>query len=154
MKGPYSICYAISTSDDPLGSYYRYEFLRPLFPDYPRPAVWPDGYYVPTSTGDDVIEKHACVVERNAVPPPVVVRAMTADDRAWRTTGVVQLPALTRTIRIDYAALSLTIPERVRFRYRLEGWETSWHDAATRRRRFASCARCNTRLPCFRVSTP
>ena len=67
LKGPYSICYAISTSDDPMGPYYRYEFLRPLFPDYPRPAVWPDGYYVPTSTGDDVIEKHACVVERNAM---------------------------------------------------------------------------------------
>ncbi len=50
-----------------LGAYYRYEFLRPLFPDYPRPAVWPDGYYVPTSTGDEVIEKHACVVERNAM---------------------------------------------------------------------------------------
>ncbi|HQX80351.1 MAG TPA: hypothetical protein PKW63_01275 [Vicinamibacterales bacterium] len=62
--GPYSICYAISTTDDPTGEYYRYEFLRPLFPDYPRPAVWSDGYYVPTSTGDDVIEKHACVVER------------------------------------------------------------------------------------------
>jgi hypothetical protein len=67
LKGPYSICYAVSTTDDPLGSYYRYEFLRPLFPDYPRPAVWPDGYYVPTSTGDDVIEKHACVVERAAM---------------------------------------------------------------------------------------
>ena len=65
--GPYSICYAVSTSDDPLGSYYRYEFLRPLFPDYPRPAVWPDGYYVPSSTGDEVIEKHACVVERSAM---------------------------------------------------------------------------------------
>jgi hypothetical protein len=63
-KGPYSMCYAISTSPDPLGSYHRYEFLRPLFPDYPRPAVWPDGYYVPTSTGDEVIEKHACVVDR------------------------------------------------------------------------------------------
>jgi hypothetical protein len=67
LKGPYSICYAISRTDDPMGSYYRYEFLRPLFPDYPRPAVWPDGYYVPTSTGDEVIEKHACVVERNAM---------------------------------------------------------------------------------------
>lgn len=67
LKGPYSMCYAISTSDDPMGSYYRYEFLRPLFPDYPRPAVWPDGYYVPTSTGDEVIEKHACVVERSAM---------------------------------------------------------------------------------------
>ncbi len=64
-KGPYSMCYAVSTSADPLGTYYRYEFLRPLFPDYPRPAVWPDGYYVPTSTSDDIIEKHACVVDRN-----------------------------------------------------------------------------------------
>ena len=62
--GPYSMCYAVSTGPDPLGSWYRYEFLRPLFPDYPRPAVWPDGYYVPTSTGDDVIQKHACVVDR------------------------------------------------------------------------------------------
>ena len=62
---PYSMCYAISAGPDPFGPYYRYEFLRPLFPDYPRPAVWPDGYYVPTSTGDDVIEKHACVVERS-----------------------------------------------------------------------------------------
>lgn len=63
-QGPYSMCYAVSTGSDPLGPYYRYEFLRPLFPDYPRPAIWPDGYYVATSTGDDVIQKHACVVER------------------------------------------------------------------------------------------
>lgn len=64
------MCYAISATGDPLGAYYRYEFLRPLFPDYPRPAIWTDGYYVPTSTSDDRIspevatEKHACVVDR------------------------------------------------------------------------------------------
>ncbi len=69
--GPYGICYAVSTSSDPMGSYYRYEFLRALFPDYPRPAIWNDGYYVPTSTTDDRIsetvatQKHACVVERD-----------------------------------------------------------------------------------------
>jgi hypothetical protein len=69
-QGVYSMCYAISTTSDPLGPYYRYEFLRPLFPDYPRPAVWPDGYYVPTSTGDNRIsptvatQKHACIVDR------------------------------------------------------------------------------------------
>jgi hypothetical protein len=68
--GVYAMCYAISTSPDPLGSYYRYEFLRAYFPDYPRPAVWPDGYYLPSSTGDNRIsptvatQKHACVVER------------------------------------------------------------------------------------------
>ena len=64
-NGPYSMCYAVSATEDPLGAYHRYEFKRPLFPDYPRPAIWPDGYYVPTSTGDDVIQKHACVVERD-----------------------------------------------------------------------------------------
>src|SRR5262245_27377658 len=62
--GSYAMCYAISTGPDPLGSYYRYQFVRPLFPDYPRPAVWPDGYYVPTSTGDTVIQKQAFVVDR------------------------------------------------------------------------------------------
>ncbi len=61
---PYSVCYAVSTGDDPLGPYYRYEFRRKLFPDYPRPAIWPDGYYVPTSTGDEVIQKHVCIAER------------------------------------------------------------------------------------------
>ncbi|MFT5141976.1 MAG: hypothetical protein ACI80V_001607 [Rhodothermales bacterium] len=65
--GSYAMCYAISTSSDPFGTWHRYEFVRPLFPDYPRPAVWPDGYYVPTSTGDNVIEKHACVVDRSAM---------------------------------------------------------------------------------------
>ena len=63
-SGAYAMCYAISVTADPMGAWYRYEFIRPLFPDYPRPAIWPDGYYVPTSTGDDVIEKHACVADR------------------------------------------------------------------------------------------
>lgn len=62
--GTYCMCYAISTGPDPFGPYYRYEFKRTLFPDYPRPAVWPDGYYTSTSTGDEVIEKHAYVVDR------------------------------------------------------------------------------------------
>jgi hypothetical protein len=63
-KGSYGMCYAISTGADPFGPYYRYYFVRPLFPDYPRPAVWPDGYYLPTSTGDNVVQKQDCVVDR------------------------------------------------------------------------------------------
>jgi hypothetical protein len=61
---PFAMCEAVSVGADPLGPYHRYEFPRRLFPDYPRPAIWPDGYYVPTSTGDDVIQKHACVADR------------------------------------------------------------------------------------------
>ncbi len=70
QPGPYAMCYAVSVTSDPLGAYYRYEFQRPLFPDYPRPAIWPDGYYNPTSTSDnrlpDVItQKHDCIADRN-----------------------------------------------------------------------------------------
>src|SRR4051794_30475939 len=68
--GTYGMCYAISTGTDPLGPYHRYAFERPLFPDYPRPAVWIDGYYNPTSSSDNRIsetvatQKHACVADR------------------------------------------------------------------------------------------
>ena len=63
-EGVYAMCYAVSTGPDPLGTYYRYAFERTLFPDYPRPAIWIDGYYVATSTGDDVIQKHVCIADR------------------------------------------------------------------------------------------
>lgn len=63
--GTFTMCYAVSASEDPLGPYYRYAFERKLFPDYPRPAVWPDGYYLPTSTGDEVIQKHTCIADRS-----------------------------------------------------------------------------------------
>ena len=58
------MCYAVSGGADPLGPFHRYVFDRTLFPDYPRPAIWPDGYYTPTSTGDDVIQKHVCIADR------------------------------------------------------------------------------------------
>lgn len=69
-QGPYAMCYAVSATSDPLGPYYRYEFQRPLFPDYPRPAIWPDGYYNPTSTSDNLLpevitQKHDCIADRN-----------------------------------------------------------------------------------------
>jgi hypothetical protein len=69
FAAPYAMCYAVSATPDPLGPWYRYEFERPLFPDYPRPAVWPDGYYNPTSTSDNylpdvVTQKHECIADR------------------------------------------------------------------------------------------
>ncbi len=64
---PFGMCYAVSQTSNPLGRYFRYDFARKLFPDYPRLGVWPDGYYLGTSTGDTVIQKHACVADRAAM---------------------------------------------------------------------------------------
>jgi hypothetical protein len=42
---PFLQCVAVSTTGDPTGSYNRYSFSYPNFPDYPKMAVWPDAYY-------------------------------------------------------------------------------------------------------------
>ena len=46
------------------------------------------------------------------------------------------LPARVRDLEIDYTALSLVAPEKVLFRYKLEGWDSDWQDAGTRRQAF------------------
>ena len=40
-----SMCYAVSETGDPTGSYFRYEFPFADFPDYPKLGVWHDAYY-------------------------------------------------------------------------------------------------------------
>lgn len=37
---------AVSVTPDPLGEYYCYAFEFELFNDYPKMAIWPDGYYI------------------------------------------------------------------------------------------------------------
>jgi signal transduction histidine kinase len=48
----------------------------------------------------------------------------------------LKLPALTRSLQIDYTALSLSVPERVQFRYLLEGSDKVWQEPGTRRQAF------------------
>lgn len=43
---PNYILVAVSQTEDPTGSWYRYGFTFPYMPDYPKYGVWPDGYYV------------------------------------------------------------------------------------------------------------
>lgn len=45
-KGSNTLCFAVSQTPDPLGSYFLYAFATPDFPDYFKVGVWPDGYYV------------------------------------------------------------------------------------------------------------
>lgn len=47
-SGPFYECVAVSQGSDPTGSWYRYAFLisNTKMDDYPKLAVWPDGYYM------------------------------------------------------------------------------------------------------------
>jgi ligand-binding sensor domain-containing protein/signal transduction histidine kinase len=73
---------------------------------------------------------------RNVVAPPVHLERLAADGTAIDASQPVRLRPLTRDIEIDYTALSLAEPRKVRFRYRLEGFDSDWRDAGTRRQAF------------------
>ena len=70
-------------------------------------------------------------LRHNPLEPPVAIRSMVADDRTYSNFSPARLPALTRSIRFDYAALSLSIPERVRFRYKLDGLDSKWREVGS-----------------------
>ncbi len=72
----------------------------------------------------------------NTMAPPVVIHSVLVDGRPVVGASPVELPPRTGKIEIHYDGLSFQAPEKVRFRYRLEGFEASWVDAGTRRSAF------------------
>jgi signal transduction histidine kinase/ligand-binding sensor domain-containing protein len=74
-------------------------------------------------------------LSKNLIPPPVSIRALKADGKEYSAGGAT-LPPVTTAIEIDYTALSLSIPERVQFRYKLEGVDKDWESPGTRRAAF------------------
>ena len=73
---------------------------------------------------------------RNPFAPPVYVVRMVVDHRNYNIDGATRLQHSPREVEIDYSASSYVVPERVRFRYRLSGYDTEWTDAGTRRQAF------------------
>jgi PAS domain S-box-containing protein len=69
----------------------------------------------------------------NTVPPPVHIEQLLVDGRAVDLHETVDLPPSGGGLELHYTATSLLIPERVTFRYRLEGYDRDWVDAGTRR---------------------
>ena len=78
----------------------------------------------------------------NKFPPPVHIEQIVADHKTYDATSDanrrVSLPPRVRDLQIDYTALSLVAPEKVLFRYKLEGWDRDWQDVGTRRQAFYS----------------
>jgi signal transduction histidine kinase/streptogramin lyase len=74
----------------------------------------------------------------NALPPPVHVEGVIADRKNYPPRKDLRLPPLTRDLEIDYTALSFVVPQKVRFRYRLEGRDAGWQEPGTRRQAFYS----------------
>lgn len=66
-------------------------------------------------------------------PPRLVLKSLSVGERQFELVDALSLPAGTRNLEIAYTALSFVHPERLRFRYRLEGVDESWVDVGGRR---------------------
>ncbi|MBS1850321.1 MAG: hypothetical protein JST79_05380 [Acidobacteria bacterium] len=103
----------------------------------PQAALAPDGklWFV----NDTVVQMvDPGRLARNEIQPPVHIQQIIADRKGYSPGRELHFPALTHDIQIDYTALSLVMPERVRFRYRLEGHDTDWQEPEGRRQAFYS----------------
>jgi signal transduction histidine kinase len=74
----------------------------------------------------------------NAIPPPVHIEEVVADHKKHEPQNQLRLPALTRELEIDYTGLSFVIPQKVHFRYKLEGHDAGWEEPGPRRQAFYS----------------
>jgi len=87
-----------------------------------RGVAWVDPKYIP----------------KNGVSPPVSITSVSADGSGHLRLADLHFPAHTANVQINYSALSLSVPERVRFRYKLDGIDKGWQDVNSRRQAYYS----------------
>jgi PAS domain S-box-containing protein len=103
-----------------------------LLPTRPHVSRSPDGKIWFENVELTVIDPSHVGI--NTVPPPVHIEQVTADGKTEDAASGIHLPALVRNVAIEYTALSLTVPEKVRFRYKLEGQDPDWSVATSDRK--------------------
>lgn len=105
----------------------------------PQVAKSPDGklWFLPWDGVSVVDPRH---LSFNRLQPPVHIEQITADRKTYDANpdadGRLRLPPLVRDLEINYTALSLVAPEKIGFRYRLEGHDSDWQEVGNRRQAF------------------
>jgi len=102
-----------------------------------HPSAWrsQDGHLW-FATPKGLVEVDPARFPVNSVPPPVALERVTVDDipRALRGAATtLKIPAGHVHFEFDYAGLSFVAPQKIRYRYKLEGFDHDWTDAGVRR---------------------
>jgi ligand-binding sensor domain-containing protein/two-component sensor histidine kinase len=98
----------------------------------PPVTIGPDGRLLfVTTSGLGVIDpKHSV---RSSFAPPVHLEGIQADARSFPITGEVALPPNLHVVRISYSALDFSTPQKVRYKYRLDGYDSDWSEVLSSR---------------------
>jgi ligand-binding sensor domain-containing protein/signal transduction histidine kinase len=102
-----------------------------------HPAAWKlaDGsLWFATLDGVSFIDPaHA---PENRVPPPVEIEKVLVDDQVRSLDGELTIKPGANRLEFQYAGLSYVAPQKVEYRYQLEGFDRGWIEAGTRRAAF------------------
>jgi signal transduction histidine kinase/ligand-binding sensor domain-containing protein len=99
-----------------------------------QPATWRAGdgrLWFSTVKGLAVIDP--ANIRSNTQPPPVLIEQVRVDDEPVPIGDAIALPPGRTRLEFHYTALSFYAPNRVRFRYRMEGFDPDWTEAGPRR---------------------
>jgi signal transduction histidine kinase/ligand-binding sensor domain-containing protein/DNA-binding response OmpR family regulator len=99
-----------------------------------QPSGWKtaDGkLWFPTIRGVVVFSPGQATVNRE--PPPVIIEKIIVDGNEIDLRQKGELSPGVKRFEFHYSALSFPVPDRVRFKYKLEGLGEEWHDVGTRR---------------------
>ena len=82
------------------------------------------------TVGNGVVWLDPTYSEKRAVPPPITIQSVSADDKSYTPAPHLSLPAHTSSVQVNYTALSLSDPEAIRARYKLQEIDKDWHEGA------------------------
>ena len=75
-------------------------------------------------------------LSQTALPANAYIESVTVDRKEFEANDNLKLAPHPRDVQIDYTSPTFLIPQRVKFRYRLDGYDHDWHEAGTRRQAF------------------
>ena len=89
------------------------------------------------STGKGVVVINPGEIKVNQLPPPVIIEKMKVDGQAEAgintTNGALRIAPGRKSFEFDYTGISFVAPEKMGFKYRLDGLDPGWNDAGTKR---------------------
>jgi ligand-binding sensor domain-containing protein/signal transduction histidine kinase len=98
------------------------------------PSAWRlKGGRICFATRRGVVVAEPAQSAESEAPPPVVLEQITIDDRAVTRAEAASISPGPSHFSFSFAGINLAAPQRVEYRYMLEGLDRTWMDAGTRR---------------------
>jgi len=115
--------------------YDTFDGAQPNIPSFNSADCSPDGRVWFTS-GVVVQMIDPSKLSQETLPATTYIESVAVDRKEFATTEKLKVSAHPRDLQINYTSPTFLVPEKVKFRYRLDGYDRDWHEVGTRRQAF------------------